>query len=54
MYLTLCIPWMILGETSLSFLDLGVRPLLGRTAEGGENIRILAHAPCLLIPACSW
>ena len=25
-HLTLRIPWMILGETSLSFLGLGIRP----------------------------
>ena len=42
------IPWMILGVTTLSFLGLGIRPsagALGRAAQGGENIRILARAP---------
>ena len=52
-HLTLRIPWMILGETSLSFLGLGIRPPAvswGALLKEGENIRILAHAPWLLIP----
>ena len=52
-HLTLGIPWMILGETSLSFLGLGIRPPAvswGALLKEGENIRILAHAPWLLIP----
>ena len=52
-HLTLRIPWMILGETSLSFLGLGIRPPAvswGALLQEGENIRILAHAPWLLIP----
>ena len=52
-HLTLRIAWMILGETSLSFLGLGIRPPAvswGALLKEGENIRILAHAPWLLIP----
>ena len=52
-HLTLRVPWMILGETSLSFLGLGIRPPAvswGALLKEGENIRILAHAPWLLIP----
>lgn len=52
--LTLAIPRMILGETSLSFLGLGIRPpavSLGTLMQDAQNVRILALNPWLLIPA---
>lgn len=51
--LTLRIPWMILGETSLSFLGLGIRPPAvswGALLKEGQNIRTVAQAPWLLVP----
>lgn len=51
--LTLRIPWMILGETSLSFLGLGIRPPAvswGALLKDGQNIRTIAQSPWLLIP----
>jgi len=51
--LTLSIPWMILGETSLSFLGLGIRaPAVswGVLLKDAQNVRTLVHAPWLLIP----
>ncbi len=51
--LTLRIPWMILGETSLSFLGLGIRPPAvswGALLKDGQNIRTVAQSPWLLIP----
>ncbi len=52
--LTLAIPGMILGETALSFLGLGLRaPLVswGVLLEGAINVRAIATAPWLLSPA---
>lgn len=52
--LTLAIPGMILGETALSFLGLGLRaPLVswGVLLEGANNVRAIATAPWLLSPA---
>lgn len=52
--LTLSIPGTILGETSLSFLGLGIRaPYVswGSLLEGANNVRAIATAPWLLIPA---
>ena len=51
--LTLAIPWMILGETSLSFLGLGIRPPAvswGTLLQGAQNVRTIALHPWLLIP----
>jgi len=51
--LTLGIPWMILGETSLSFLGLGIRPPAvswGVLLKNAQNFRTVALHPWLLIP----
>ncbi|RLC38316.1 MAG: ABC transporter permease [Candidatus Nealsonbacteria bacterium] len=51
--LTLSIPNMILGETALSFLGLGIRPPAvswGALLKDGQNIRTVAQSPWLLIP----
>jgi peptide/nickel transport system permease protein len=51
--LTLSIPGMILSETSLSFLGLGLRPPVvswGVLLREAQNIRALAHFPWLLVP----
>lgn len=52
--LTLAIPGMILGETALSFLEIGIRPPAvswGVLLQDAQNIRALAQSPWLLIPA---
>jgi len=52
--LTLSIPSMILGETALSFLGLGIRSpavSLGTLLEDAQNVRVVALSPWLLIPA---
>ena len=52
--ITLSIPGSILGETSLSFLGLGIRPPAvswGVLLSGAQNLQTLAHHPWLLIPA---
>jgi peptide/nickel transport system permease protein len=52
--LTLAIPNMILGETSLSFLGLGLRPPIvswGVLLKNAQNLRTLALYPWLLLPA---
>ncbi len=51
--LTLSIPWMILGETALSFIGLGMQaPAIswGVLLKEAQHIRVLAHAAWLLIP----
>jgi peptide/nickel transport system permease protein len=51
--LTLAIPTMILAETSLSFLGLGLRPPViswGVLLKEAQNIRSVATAPWLLWP----
>ncbi len=51
---TLAIPGMILAETSLSFLGLGLRPPVvswGVLLQEAQNIRSIATAPWLLTPA---
>ncbi len=51
--LTLAIPWMILAETSLSFLGLGLRaPVvsLGTLLKDAQNIQTVALHPWLFIP----
>lgn len=52
--ITLAIPGMILSETALSFLGLGLRePVVswGVLLQGAQDIRAIATAPWLLIPA---
>lgn len=52
-HLTLAIPWMILGETSLSFLGVGLRaPVVswGVLLKDAQNFRTVAFHPWLLIP----
>ncbi len=52
--LTMSIPGMILGETGLSFLGLGLRPpvvSLGVLLQDCMNIQAVAHYPWLLLPA---
>jgi len=52
--LTLSIPGMILGETALSFLGLGIRPPAvswGTLLKDGQNVRTIAQNPWLLIPS---
>ena len=51
--LTLAIPNMILGETSLSFLGLGLRPPVvswGVLLKNAQNVQTVALHPWLLIP----
>lgn len=51
---TLAIPRMILSETALSFLGLGLRPPVtswGVLLEEARSVRVLAEQPWLLIPA---
>jgi peptide/nickel transport system permease protein len=51
---TLGVPYMILGETSLSFLGLGMRPPAvswGTLLKDAQNIRTTVLYPWLLIPA---
>lgn len=50
---TLAIPGMILGETALSFLGLGLRPPVvswGVLLQDAQNIRAVSQAPWLLAP----
>jgi peptide/nickel transport system permease protein len=50
---TLAIPAMILAETSLSFLGIGLRPPVvswGVLLQDAQNVRALAQAPWLLFP----
>ena len=52
-HLTLAIPSMILGETALSFLGIGLRPPVvswGVLLQGAQNVRTVALYPWLLIP----
>ena len=51
--LTLSIPGMILGETSLSFLGIGMRPPAvswGVLLQNAQNVRTVALHPWLMIP----
>jgi peptide/nickel transport system permease protein len=53
-FITLAIPGMILGETALSFLGLGIRPPAvswGTLLQDAQNIMALASFPWLLTPA---
>ena len=52
--LTLSIPGMIIGETSLSFIGLGLQPPAiswGVLLKEAQHIRVLANAPWLLTPS---
>jgi peptide/nickel transport system permease protein len=52
--ITLAIPGMIIAETSLSFLGLGLRPPVvswGVLLQEAQNVRTVATAPWLLYPA---
>lgn len=52
--LTLAIPAMILGETALSFLEIGIRPPAvswGVLMQDAQNVRSIAQSPWLFIPA---
>lgn len=54
--ITLSIPGMILSETSLSFLGLGIRPPAiswGVLLQEAQNLRSVALAPWLLIPGAA-
>ncbi|NLK09218.1 MAG: ABC transporter permease [Firmicutes bacterium] len=51
--MTLAIPDMVLAETSLSFLGLGLRPPVvswGVLLQDAQNVRTVAHSPWLLFP----
>ena len=51
--LTLAIPYMILGETALSFLGLGIQaPAVswGTLLIDAQRVTVVAHHPWLLIP----
>jgi len=51
---TLSIPGMILGETALSFLGLGIRPPMtswGVLLQEAQNVRTIVFNPWLIIPA---
>ena len=51
--LTMTIPWMILGETSLSFLGLGLRPPIvswGVMLQDCMNMTTIANYPWLMLP----
>lgn len=51
--LTLSVPWMILGETALSFIGLGLQaPAIswGVLLKDAQHIRVLAMAPWILTP----
>ncbi len=51
--LTMTVPWMILGETSLSFLGLGLRPPIiswGVMLQECMNMTTVANYPWLLLP----
>ncbi len=53
-HITLAIPGMILGETALSFLGLGIKPPAvswGTLLQDAQEISVLADLPWLLIPA---
>ncbi len=52
-YLTLAVPQMILGETALSYLGLGIRApavSLGTLLQDGQNVQTVTLSPWLLIP----
>ncbi len=53
-HLTLAVPSMILGETALSFLGLGIRPPAvswGTMMQDAQNVRTVMENPWLMIPS---
>ena len=53
-HLTLAVPQMIIGETALSYLGLGIRPpavSLGTLLQDAQNVQTVTLSPWLLIPA---
>ncbi|MCL2319775.1 MAG: ABC transporter permease [Treponema sp.] len=51
--ITLAVPQMILGETALSFLGIGLRPpvvSLGVLLKDAQNVNVIALTPWLMIP----
>ena len=51
--MTLAIPGMILGETALSFLGLGIRPPAvswGTLLQETQDVNVLANFPWMLTP----
>ena len=53
-YLTIAIPFMILGETTLSFLGLGIRPpdvSWGTLLQQAQDVVVISNYPWLLLPA---
>lgn len=51
---TLLVPWMIMAESTLSFLGLGIRPPMtswGSLLREAQNVLTLSQAPWLLSPA---
>lgn len=52
--ITLAIPYMIIAETALSFLGVGLRPPIvswGTLLQSAQNVRAVATAPWLMAPA---
>ncbi len=52
-HLTLAVPQMILGETALSYLNLGIRPpavSLGTLLQDAQSVQTVTLSPWLLIP----
>ena len=50
---TLAIPWMILGETALSFLGIGLQPPAiswGVLLKAAQNVKAIVATPWLLLP----
>lgn len=50
---TLSVPWMILGETALSFLGLGIQPPLtswGALLQDAQQVSVVLNHPWLMIP----
>ena len=53
-HLTMAVPGMILGETALSFIGIGLRPPVvswGVMLQQAQNVRAVALTPWLMIPA---
>ncbi len=53
-HITLAIPGIILGETALSFLGLGIRPPAvswGTLLQEAQDVNVLANFPWMLLPA---
>lgn len=51
---TLAVPFMIISETALSFLGVGLRPPIvswGTLLQNAQNVRAVSSAPWLLLPA---